>query len=104
MHARLARYSIPVENLDQVVTAFQEAGVKLQELEGLIGGYLLVNAEEGTTMTLTLWDDQRTMEMSETRAATLRFGAIKDADGSIESVGQYEVALEFGGHTRDLRD
>lgn len=104
MFARVARYQVPPEQVDQAIEGFREAGLGLQELEGMVGGYLLVDAESGTLQTFTLWDNQRSLEQSQTRAASLRHRAVSDVDGSVESVAEYEVALEFGGHTRDLRE
>lgn len=104
MYARLARYDVPRETLDGAVASFEEAGRGLQELEGLVGGYLLVDAESGRTLTITLWDDRRSMEASGTRAASLRQHALRDADGTVVSVEEFQVALEFGGHTRDVRE
>ncbi len=104
MYARLARYDVPPEHLDGAVASFEEAGRGLQELEGLVGGYLLVDAESGRTLTITLWDDQRSMDASGTRAAAMRQHALRDADGTVVSVEEFQVALEFGGHTRDVRE
>ena len=103
MYARLARYSIPPDEIDRAVRGFEDAGRSLQELDGLIGGYLLVDGESGTALTLTLWESHATLAGSETRAAVLRQRAVRDVEGSCESVSSYEVALEFGGHTRDVR-
>ena len=103
MYARLARYSIPPDEIDRAVRGFEDAGRSLQELDGLIGGYLLLDHESGTTMTLTLWESQAALADSETRAAVLRQRAVREVEGSCEAVNTYEVALEFGGHTRDVR-
>jgi len=102
--ARIARYDVPPEELEETINAFREAGASLQELEGMIGGYLLVDPEEGTTISLTLWETQRLLEASQTRAASLRQRAVQAAGGSVQSVANYEVALEFGGHTRVLTE
>ena len=103
MYARVARYSVPPEEIENAVRGFEDAGRGLQELEGLVGGYLLMDPEDGTTMTLTLWENHAAMAQSETRAAVLRQRAVRDVAGSCEAVNTYEVALEFGGHTRDVR-
>ena len=103
MHARVARYDIPLDRMEDAVEAFREAGTQLQQLEGMIGGYLLVEHESGTALTFTLWEERRALAASETRAALLRQRAVRAAGGSVAAVGEYEVALEFGGYTRELR-
>jgi len=90
--------------MERAVEGFREAGEGLQELEGHVGGYLLVDGETGTALTLTLWENQTAMAASNTRAASLRQRAMRDAEGSVVSVEEYQVAVEFGGHTRDLRE
>ncbi len=104
MFARLARYEVAPENMEAAVNGFRDAGHGLQELEGLVGGYLLVDSDAGTVMTLTLWDSQTSMETSGARAASLRQRALREANGSVASVEELQVPVEFGGHTRDLRE
>jgi heme-degrading monooxygenase HmoA len=104
MHARVARYDVDPERVEDAIKAFQEAGTGLQELEGLIGGYLLIEPDTGKTISLTLWDHKTALETGGTRAASLRQRAIREVDGQVQSVEEYEVALEFGGYTRDVRE
>jgi heme-degrading monooxygenase HmoA len=104
MHARVSRYDVPPENVDGAIEGFRKSGLALQELEGLIGGYVLVDEDSGHTVTVTLWESQASMANSGTRAASLRQAALREADGSVVSVEEYQVAVEFGGHTRDLRE
>ena len=104
MHARVARYDVTPENIDAAIDGFRKSGDELQALDGLVGGYLLVDEDSGQTLTITLWDNHSTMANSGTRAASLRQAALRDAGGSVISVEEYQVAVEFGGHTRDLRE
>ena len=104
MHARVSRYDVAPENIDTAIEGFRKSGEELHELEGLIGGYMLVDEDTGQTMTITLWDNHSAMANSGTRAASLRQAALREASGSVVSVEEYQVAVEFGGHTRDLRD
>ena len=95
MHARLARYAIEPDRIDDAVEGFREAGRELAGLEGFRGGQLLVDAEAGTLMTLTLWENRAAVDRSEVRAATLRQRALRDVDGEVQSVTCYEVPFEF---------
>ena len=42
--------------IHEVVHGFEDAAGELEGLEGLKGGYLLVDDQEGLALTLTLWD------------------------------------------------
>lgn len=96
MFARLARYSIPSDRADEAVDGFRIAGAGLEGLGGFVSGYLLIDAETGTAMTLTLWEDRRALDASATRAGALRLRAIRDVEGTCESVAEYEVPLHWG--------
>jgi heme-degrading monooxygenase HmoA len=97
MFGRIARYNIALERLEDAVTSFTEAGQSLSELEGFTGGYLLVDEDEGSLLTLTLWRTRSALETSETRASLLRQRAARAAEGSVQSVHSYEIATEFAG-------
>ncbi|HEV8602683.1 MAG TPA: antibiotic biosynthesis monooxygenase [Gaiellaceae bacterium] len=96
MYARIARYEVPEERMDEAVEAFREAAGQISDLEGLEGGYVLSDAESGTVMTVTLWESRAAMDASEVRAARLRQDAVQQADGSVASVHSLEVAVEIG--------
>jgi hypothetical protein len=96
MFARLARYTVPSDRVDEAVEGFRVAGTGLQGLGGFLNGYLLVDPDTGAAMTLTLWENRRALEDSATRAGALRLRAIRDVDGTCESVAEYEVPLEWG--------
>lgn len=95
MHARMACYSVPVDRLDEAVEGFRTAGEGLATLEGFAGGFLLTG-DSGTLYTVTLWRDSRALEESATRAGAMRLRAIRDVDGTCESVRDFEVPLTFG--------
>ena len=81
------------------VEAFREAASQLASLDGLQGGYVLTDEEEGVVMTITLWESRAAMDASEVRAARLRQEAAKQADGEVTSVQCLEVAVEIGSST-----
>ena len=96
MYARIARYEVPEERIDEALEAFREAAGQISDLEGLEGGYVLSDAESGTVMTVTLWESRAAMDASEVRAARLRQDAVQQADGFVASVHSLEVAVEIG--------
>jgi len=93
--ARVARYEVPQDRLDDAVAAFGEAGRQIESLDGFAGGYILVDAEDGRTMTLTLWENAAALEESERTAGKMRREASEAAGGSVLSVEKFEVAQEL---------
>jgi len=83
----------------EAVEAFREAASQLASLDGLEGGYVLTDEEEGAVMSITLWESRAAMDASEVRAARLRQEAAKQADGAVTSVQCLEVAVEIGSNT-----
>src|ERR687887_313341 len=65
MLARVARYEVGSDRIDDAVTAFGDAAREIETLDGFAGGWLLVDHEDGRTMTVTLWDNFAALENSE---------------------------------------
>ena len=95
MYARLARYQISPERCEEAVESFRDVVERLSGLRGLARGYVLLDPDEGKILTLTVWADRAAVEESRSRASGLRQEAIRAVDGSVESVAEYSVALEF---------
>jgi len=95
MLARVARYEVPSDRIDDAVDSFGQAATEVEELEGFAGGFLFVDHEDGRTMTLTLWENQAALENSERAAGKLRREAAGSVDGSVLSVETFEVAREL---------
>jgi quinol monooxygenase YgiN len=95
MFARVARYRVPEHRLDEAVEAFRGAAEKLRELEGNEGGYLLVDQDNATALTVTFWQSRVAMEASEVRASRLRSDAISTVDGEVQALDRCEIALDF---------
>jgi heme-degrading monooxygenase HmoA len=95
MYARLARYQISPERCEEAVESFRNVVEGLSGLRGLARGYVLLDADEGKLLTLTVWTDRAAVEESRSRASGLRQQAVRAVDGSVESVAEYSVALEF---------
>ena len=96
MFARVARYEVPPERMDDAVKAFREAVVEIEGIDGLQGGSVLVDAEDGVVMSMTFWDSRTAMEDSEVKAAGLRQQAAKEVDGTVVSVHCLDVVAEIG--------
>ena len=77
MFARVARYQIPEESLDDAVEAFREAVEGLRQLQGNSGGYLLVDRDNCTALTVTFWENRAALESSEVQASRLRLQAVR---------------------------
>jgi heme-degrading monooxygenase HmoA len=99
MFARVARYRFPEPRYDEAVDAFQKAAHQLRELSGNTGGYLLVDRDNCTAITVTFWEDRGSMEASEVRASRIRSEAIDAVEGEVQAVDRCEVALDFSETT-----
>jgi heme-degrading monooxygenase HmoA len=95
MLARVARYEVSSDRIDDAVDAFGSAAKEIQALEGFVGGYLLVDHEDGRTMTVTIWDNQQALDASEGQARSARSRAADAVGGSVLSVESFEVAQEL---------
>jgi len=82
--------------MDDAIKAFREAVTEIDGLEGLKGGSVLVDAEDGVVMSMTFWDSRTAMEDSEVKAAGLRQQAAKEVDGTVVSVHCLDVVAEIG--------
>jgi heme-degrading monooxygenase HmoA len=94
--ARVSRYSIEPDRMDEACEAFRDAGSNLRDIEGNGGGYFLVDRENGTALTITFWDSRASLDASDVRAASLRRGASAAVEADIDAVEKYEVAVDFG--------
>lgn len=102
MFARVARYEVAPERMDEAVEAFREAVTEITGMEGLKGGSVLTDAEDGVIISLTYWESRVAMEDSEVKAAGLRREAAKRVDGSVVSVHCLDVVAEIGAAAPSL--
>jgi hypothetical protein len=96
VHARVARYTIDPDKLVDALDGLRDAGRELAALEGYEGGHVLVDYDDGTLITLTLWENRAAIDRSEVRAAQLRQRAMRAVDGEVQSVTCYDVPFELG--------
>jgi heme-degrading monooxygenase HmoA len=95
MLARVARYEVDSDRIDDAVNAFGDAAKEIENLDGFAGGFVLVDHEDGRTMTVTLWDNFAALENSERTAGKARREAATSVGGSVLSVEKFEVAQEL---------
>jgi heme-degrading monooxygenase HmoA len=96
MWARVARYEVEPERMEAAVEGFEAAASGLSGLSGTRGGFLLVDREEGSVLTVTFWESWDALRSSDVAATVLRRQAMEEAQGQVASVAIYEVAAEFG--------
>lgn len=96
MQARVARYEVGSDRMNDAIDSFGEAGKEIEGLDGFLGGYILIDHEDGRTMTMTLWENDAALEESEKVARSARNKASEDVGGSVLSVEKFEVAHELG--------
>jgi len=98
--ARVSSYDIPPERADDATQSFQKAIGQIRAMKGLVAAYLLVNAETGRVLTMTLWDTAAAMDASHVTASRLRTDAVRTVGGDVLSIEEYEVAArELGDVT-----
>ena len=100
MFARVARYEVDPDRTQEAIDAFHDAVAQLEGAEGLRGGYVCVDYEDGAIMSMTLWANRTAMDESERQAAGLRQDAAKRVDGRVVSVQSLDVAIEIGAAVR----
>lgn len=96
MQARVARYEVGSDRIQEAIDSFGDAVKEIEQLDGFAGGYVLVDHEDGRTMTITLWENDTALEESEKVARGARNKASGDVGGSVLSVEKFEVAHELG--------
>ena len=96
MFARVARYDVEPDRTGEAIEAFREAVRELDGANGLKGGYVLADWEDGVIMSLTFWENRPAMDDSEAKASALRRQAAKSVDGEIVSVHNLDVSIEIG--------
>ena len=96
MFARVARYEVQPDRTQEAIEAFHDAVAPLEGTNGLEGGYVCVDHEDGAIMSMTLWQNRMAMDESERKAAGLRQEAAKRVEGRVVSVQSLDVVIEIG--------
>ena len=69
MFARVVRYQVPQNRFGEVVPAFRDAVEGLRDIPGSSGGYLLIDPDNSSALTVTLWETREALASSEVRAS-----------------------------------
>ena len=89
MHARVSTYG---GASDDLVAGFDRASGPVQEIDGFVAAYFLVDRNGNKALSMTLWETEEALEASVERANQLRSEAAGDVP--IESINHYEVAVQ----------
>jgi heme-degrading monooxygenase HmoA len=100
MFARVVRYQVPQNRFGEVVPAFRDAVEGLRDIPGSSGGYLLIDPDNSSALTITLWETREALASSEVRASRLRGEAVDKVDAEIKAMDICEVALDFSEPAR----
>ncbi|MDQ3931390.1 MAG: antibiotic biosynthesis monooxygenase [Actinomycetota bacterium] len=92
MHARVTRFQVSPDRLDEVNDYFQETVLpRARPLRGFKGAVALADRESGNVFSFTLWESEDVMQASENAAEGIRGQASTDL-GFTPTVERYEVA------------
>ena len=93
MFARVSRYDLPGNRVEDAFASFGEALGQIKELDGFFEAYLLVNRDSECAATITLWSSAASMDASRVTATRLRTEAAQAVDGVVTSSQEFEVAI-----------
>lgn len=94
MFARLSTYQgSPVPAEGGLTTNWDAILKQVQEVPGFRGVYYLVDRASGKAKSLTLWEDEQTMQASENRATQIREEVAQREGQRIVSVERFEVGF-----------
>lgn len=90
MFARVSRYSGSPEGLRN---GFDAVTAELEQVEGFVQAFFLVDEEQSRAMSVTMWDSREALDASAERAHSMRTRATEPSNATIEGVESYEVTL-----------
>ncbi|MGW1887042.1 hypothetical protein [Streptomyces sp. NPDC001970] len=94
MFARLSTYQGSPVPAEGDLSATSEAVVKqIQDVPGFVGVYYLVDRSTGKAVSMTLWEDEPSMEASEERAGQIREETARREGQRVLSVEGFEVGF-----------
>jgi heme-degrading monooxygenase HmoA len=88
MHARVSRYHGDVTALR---AGFEAIHSELQQLDGFVQAYFLVDEDRGHAISMTMWESEDAMEATEEVAHRMRTRETHPVDVTIEGVGHYAI-------------
>ena len=93
MYARATTIQGSPDNVEQGVEQYRQALSAFRGVAGNRGAFLLVDRNSGKGIGVTLWESEQAMMDSREQAAQLRQRAAEQAQGQIQSVEEYEIAV-----------
>ena len=93
MHARATTIRVGQEVAEEAIGQYRDSLSTFRTMEGNRGAFLLVDRVSGRGVGVTLWESEQAMAASREQAEQLRQRAVEQAQGEIESVVEYEVAV-----------
>ncbi|MFF1837424.1 hypothetical protein ACFVXE_24935 [Streptomyces sp. NPDC058231] len=94
MFARLSTYQgSPVPEEGDLTANWDAVLQQIQEASGFRGVFYLVDRASGRSASLTLWEDEETMQASEESAARLREKVAHREGQRVVSVERFEVGF-----------
>jgi heme-degrading monooxygenase HmoA len=92
--ARVSTFTGTSDQMDEAVSQLRESVVpRLEQLDGYRGTYLLVDRQNGKSLSVTLWESEEAMRASEDAANALRSEAADAFGTQMVGVERYEVAV-----------
>ena len=95
MQARVSTYGGTPEQAEEGTRNFEGLTEALRSLDGFEGAYLLVDRGTGKTLSITLWASEDAARASAEKAKEMRSQAAGGAGMSVDSVEDYEVAVQI---------
>ncbi len=93
MYARATTVRVGQDMAEQAIGQYRDALTAFRGMEGNRGAFLLVDRTSGRGVGVTLWESEQAMAETREEAEQLRRRAAEQAQGEIESVIEYEVAV-----------
>jgi heme-degrading monooxygenase HmoA len=92
--ARVSTFTGTTDEVDEAIRQVRENVLpRVEQLDGYMGAYFLVDRQNGKSLSVTLWESEEAMRASEEAANSLR-SEVADALGTqMVGVERYEVAL-----------
>lgn len=94
MYARVSRYEVPIQRLDEDVRGADDTQKKVAEMPGSLGLFYLVDRDSGRTMSITLWESEQAMRESEEPANNLRGQTTSASSARVVGIERYEVVTQ----------
>jgi heme-degrading monooxygenase HmoA len=95
MFARVSYFEEQIDDIDTAVSEVEKRiSPQLESIPGFLGMQYLVDREEGRSIAVTFWEDQKSMHASEEDANRIRREASDLTESKTVKVERYEVAIQ----------